>query len=576
MSVKNKTLIFISFVLILFSVATLTIISFEQKKEMKLVQQECFSEIQNLYNKINNKYENFYRNKTLVNSVSFDIHEAIIKKDKESLYKLFEKKYKTLKKENADLIMMNFHLLDNSTLLKMSAPKESYEKNIRSVVKKVYKKNKDFISFSKYENKVIYSVIYPIFYNEQYIGAMELGIDINYILAEMKYYLDIKSVLTMGDDNNLNNDNTNIKTINNISYASYTINIKNNKNRTIAKIEFLKNITNNINHLEKNKVNILTYMSFLTILTIIIINIGFNRSIKNLENSFCDVSEYKQMIDEHVMVINTNTKGKILSLSNRLSETSGYQQSELIGQSVEMIRDPNSLNVTCDAIATSLKNKGYWHGELKNLTKTGFKYWTQTTIQAVIKDNVVLSHNYIMHDITEKKMNEELMLIDGLTNIYNRRHFNEIFPRMAKNIKRDGGCFNFIILDVDNFKAYNDTYGHPQGDIALKAIADVLQNSLHRPSDFCFRLGGEEFGVLYKTANEDEGYLFAQKLRKNVEMLNIEHNGNMIHKVLTASFGLVSLMREHMIDEKEIYTMADEHLYRAKEDGRNKVVSKLV
>jgi diguanylate cyclase (GGDEF)-like protein len=147
---------------------------------------------------------------------------------------------------------------------------------------------------------------------------------------------------------------------------------------------------------------------------------------------------------------------------------------------------------------------------------------------------------------------------------------------MIQQIKRDGGYLSLIILDVDNFKLYNDFYGHQAGDKALIAVAGALRDSLNRGHDYCFRLGGEEFGVVFKSANEDDAYLFAQKLRKAISDLEIEHLHNESFGILTASFGLVTLKSDCLTTEEDIYKKADEHLYLAKRSGRNKVVSKSI
>jgi len=147
---------------------------------------------------------------------------------------------------------------------------------------------------------------------------------------------------------------------------------------------------------------------------------------------------------------------------------------------------------------------------------------------------------------------------------------------MVHNIKRNGGCVNFIILDIDDFKKYNELYGIKKADEALVKISAKLKESLRRPDDYCFRLGGDEFALLYRSKSEDEGYLYAQVLKKNIEMLAIKHKENRKYKVLTVSLGIVSRDKDRINTEDEIYMLAYEHLQRAKDDGRNKVIRTLV
>lgn len=582
MSVKNKTLIFITMVLVLFLIATLSIFSFEKQREIKITQDSYKKEIKNLFDKTIIKYKSFYENKTFLNNLPLDIKEAIKTRDKEKLYSLSLLEYKIFLKENPYLKIMNFRLADGSVLLNMKYPKKKSLSDNKKLFNRAYVKGRYFAGYDKINGEVIYNIIQPIMDGSNYIGAIELGIDPRYILKDLNYYANIEGVLLYEKGIKFVLVDKTLKDISifyglkeNDNTLKINFEIKDYKNNTVAKFEFFKDIANSVNSFENNKLNIMLSLLALVILTLIIINMGFNKGIKNLENSYSDASQYNQMIEKHLMVVNTDIDGIVLGVSDRFCEISGYKKEELIGKSHEVFKDPNVPINIYDKIFENLNSDGYWSGELKNKMKNGNIYWVDATIQSVVEDNKPITFHSIMHDITDKKVNEGLLIVDGLTSIYNRRHFNEIFPRMTRAIHRSVGCLNFIILDVDNFKLYNDTYGHTKGDIALISIAKALKDSLNRAEDFCFRLGGEEFGVLYKTTNKDEAYLFAQKLRKNIQQLNIEHKANAEHKVLTASFGLVSIVSGNIIDEKDIYKLADEHLYRAKDEGRNKVVYKL-
>jgi len=582
LSVKNKTLIFITMVLVLFLIATLSIFSFEKQREIKITQDSYKKEIKNLFDKTIIKYKSFYENKTFLNNLPLDIKEAIKTRDKEKLYSLSLLEYKIFLKENPYLKIMNFRLADGSVLLNMKYPKKKSLSDNKKLFNRAYVKGRYFAGYDKINGEVIYNIIQPIMDGSNYIGAIELGIDPRYILKDLNYYANIEGVLLYEKGIKFVLVDKTLKDISifyglkeNDNTLKINFEIKDYKNNTVAKFEFFKDIANSVNSFENNKLNIMLSLLALVILTLIIINMGFNKGIKNLENSYSDASQYNQMIEKHLMVVNTDIDGIVLGVSDRFCEISGYKKEELIGKSHEVFKDPNVPINIYDKIFENLNSDGYWSGELKNKMKNGNIYWVDATIQSVVEDNKPITFHSIMHDITDKKVNEGLLIVDGLTSIYNRRHFNEIFPRMTRAIHRSVGCLNFIILDVDNFKLYNDTYGHTKGDIALISIAKALKDSLNRAEDFCFRLGGEEFGVLYKTTNKDEAYLFAQKLRKNIQQLNIEHKANAEHKVLTASFGLVSIVSGNIIDEKDIYKLADEHLYRAKDEGRNKVVYKL-
>ena len=178
----------------------------------------------------------------------------------------------------------------------------------------------------------------------------------------------------------------------------------------------------------------------------------------------------------------------------------------------------------------------------------------------------------VRYDITEKKLYEQMAITDPLTQIYNRRHFNNIIEKEINRANREKLILCLIILDVDYFKKYNDTYGHIAGDDALKAVAGSLKENLKRGSDYPFRLGGEEFGVLFIAESEDKAVEFAENIRKHIEDLQIPHSGSEVTDHVTASLGLVAIdFNEVTADKDEFYRIADSALYQAKETGRNKV-----
>ena len=166
---------------------------------------------------------------------------------------------------------------------------------------------------------------------------------------------------------------------------------------------------------------------------------------------------------------------------------------------------------------------------------------------------------------------EEMSNTDGLTGIYNRRYFDEHLPKVINSAKRKNELVNFIMMDIDHFKQYNDTYGHQMGDDVLVEIAKILKDSLHRADDYCFRLGGEEFGVIFKADTKEQSIEFANTLKKNIENLHITHSGNTASPYVTASFGLICQKANDIAGINEIYRQADDLLYTSKELGRNKV-----
>ncbi len=168
---------------------------------------------------------------------------------------------------------------------------------------------------------------------------------------------------------------------------------------------------------------------------------------------------------------------------------------------------------------------------------------------------------------------ELLSMKDTLTNLYNRHHFDDVFNREIKRADRDKKTLSFAIIDVDNLKKYNDCNGHEAGNDLLKSIAEVLEEATRRGSDFIFRLGGEEFGIIFTDLNEEEALSFIDNIRIKIQDLNISHSSNNNLKIATASIGLVVVdFSKNCIHKTGFYSMADHALHEAKQKGRNRVV----
>jgi len=160
-------------------------------------------------------------------------------------------------------------------------------------------------------------------------------------------------------------------------------------------------------------------------------------------------------------------------------------------------------------------------------------------------------------------------ITDSLTNIYNRRHFDTIFEHFYDRACREEKTLSFFMIDIDNFKKYNDTYGHQKGDEALKAVAKVLHEQLHRTDDYLFRLGGEEFCILLYDAPKTFVHNLSDTIHEVLAKLQIKHTLNEDFGVLTISIGVSTTICQPDVTKFDIYTSADEALYIAKEGGRN-------
>lgn len=284
------------------------------------------------------------------------------------------------------------------------------------------------------------------------------------------------------------------------------------------------------------------------------------------------IDQYVNLIDKHIITSSTDLNGKIKNVSEAFCKVSGYSKEELIGRNHNITKHPNMDPKVHSEIWQAINKNETWQGEIMNLNKHEDTYWVKATISPEYdEDGSKIGYTSIRQDITDKKIIEEISITDGLTNIFNRRHFNEIFPIIINSAKRDNELVSFLIMDIDHFKQYNDTYGHQMGDNVLIKVAESIKTSLHRADDYCFRLGGEEFGIIFKSESKDKAKEFANKILQNIEKLQIEHSQNSASNYITISGGLICKNANDVKDANEIYKEADDLLYKAKEISRNRV-----
>lgn len=169
-------------------------------------------------------------------------------------------------------------------------------------------------------------------------------------------------------------------------------------------------------------------------------------------------------------------------------------------------------------------------------------------------------------------MLEEISMYDGLTNIFNRRYFDEHYKKFHKEALRENKTLGILMLDVDFFKLYNDNYGHGKGDECLSKVAKALKNTLKRPNDFVARYGGEEFVVLLPACDENGLKSISEELLKSVVSLGIPHKFSTIDNKVTISIGGVLLTNNKEITQEILLKKADDAFYKAKEKGRNRYI----
>jgi diguanylate cyclase (GGDEF)-like protein len=175
--------------------------------------------------------------------------------------------------------------------------------------------------------------------------------------------------------------------------------------------------------------------------------------------------------------------------------------------------------------------------------------------------------------VRQRKILEKLAGLDGLTEIPNRRSFDDALIKEWNRLSRNGLPLSLAMVDVDYFKLFNDNYGHAQGDQVLKSVANLLNWGMRRTTDLAARYGGEEFVLLFPETSSDDAKQRVEKIRESIEALKIYHEYSTAAPFVTVSIGGATAVDRQILPATLIET-ADAMLYKAKKSGRNSVIWK--
>ncbi|QJR79774.1 diguanylate cyclase [Alteromonas pelagimontana] len=200
--------------------------------------------------------------------------------------------------------------------------------------------------------------------------------------------------------------------------------------------------------------------------------------------------------------------------------------------------------------------------------KMGAVDFIHKPINPVITRARVMTH---MQHKLQADILRNISMLDGLTNIANRRHFNAEIERMWRNCAREQQTLSLIIIDIDYFKQYNDHYGHLAGDSVLRKVAESVTAAIKRPQDLAARVGGEEFALLLPNTPEENLCAVLERLFTNIRVCDIAHDKSPLGK-LSVSAGCSSVIPKNTEDTSTLYKRADTALYRAKQQGKNQYV----
>jgi len=186
----------------------------------------------------------------------------------------------------------------------------------------------------------------------------------------------------------------------------------------------------------------------------------------------------------------------------------------------------------------------------------------------------IMEHGDIMDTQWALKLSEmnKIASIDGLTQIPNRRRFDEHIEYQWKQMTRERSPISLILFDIDHFKQFNDTYGHLAGDDCLRQVAQVLEGCVHRPSDLIARYGGEEFAAILPQTTISGAMEVARRVQNEIANLKILHEKSSVSDYLTLSIGIASSIPTPEESFSKLLDEADQYLYLAKQQGRDRIV----
>jgi diguanylate cyclase (GGDEF)-like protein len=183
---------------------------------------------------------------------------------------------------------------------------------------------------------------------------------------------------------------------------------------------------------------------------------------------------------------------------------------------------------------------------------------------------IVVAYTRDLRDVKKLETEASKIYVDALTGIYNRRFLDEKLQRIIRSLSRYNGKLSLMMVDIDYFKKYNDTYGHLEGDNCLKTVAETLTESVRRADDVVVRYGGEEFVIVLPNTDDKGACVVADKLLANMRNRGIPHAQSDVAEYVTVSAGITTSNVHHTQSGDDYIKRADEMLYQSKQNGRDR------
>lgn len=601
MSFKRRIQLFVTFLILL--VSTLLTGSFLYHEEQIAAEKALTSSqnIKTVYDSIRKDLEDFYIHRAYANLRSYGIKEAMAERDTQRLYELTLPRYKTLREENPNLMIMQFHAPDGHSILRMHR-KEVFGDDIasrRPMVKITHKTQILHAGFEGGIEGIAYRIIVPFIENNRYIGAVEFGVDPDYIINKLVQTTKMDTLFMLHESRMAAADtqkyqagyggyrfahlnpfqrplieefvkenpalNQCIIHHNGKDYDVIPIHLVGNDGKPIGLFLCFNDVT--MGYQEKLQIIVQSVMVTLIIIMLLlgIIEYAFTRMTKKITYQDKYISTILNSQKNIIIVIDD---GKIVYVNNAFFDYLQYRTLEEFTQAhrcicelFETTESENYLQPQMEGMVWSeyvLAHKEVEHKA--KITRNGKTSIFTVDVRRMEYDNV-LRQVVVLSDITNLNT---LATVDMLTKVTNRFEFDKMLGHSIAVSKRYGRALCVLLVDIDHFKLINDNYGHLVGDEVLKSFSALLRQQI-RQSDIVARWGGEEFIVLLPDTALPSAITMAEALRQRIEVNPFDTVGQ-----LTCSIGVAEFNTVEAADD--LLRRADENLYRAKHSGRNRVI----
>lgn len=602
MNIKRQAQIFITFLVLLISAILTSSYLYQQDKIFLEHSKKSSQNIKNMLEMTLKDLEHFYAYRAYANLRSEGIKAAMLAGDTQKLYALTLPRYRTLREENNELLVMQFHAPDGRSLLRMHR-KESFGDDIasrRPMVKKTHQTRMMQSGFEGGREGIAYRIVVPFLEKSHYIGALEFGIDPEYITEKLTaatkmntLFLFHESRMAAADEEKYpivyhgyrvphidsfyqpilkayvkDNPEFNQRIVEHDkkNYEVIDIHLMDQYGQPIGLLLCFNDVTRGFDEIAQIVLGSLVVTLVMIIVLLGIIEYVFSRMMKKV--TFQEQYLSTVMNAQKNIILVTDGK-KIIYVNNAFLEYLHYRTIDEFRQHHKCI---------CELFETG-DGESYLQPMMEGMTWSeyvqlhiGREHKAKMTIlgkTSLFTVHVQMidfekEHHYVavFTDITDLN---NLATLDKLTQIPNRLEFDKMLGYTIGIARRSDRPLSLLLLDIDHFKHINDRFGHLIGDEILKSFSRVLRQHI-RLTDTVARWGGEEFIVLLPDTSLSSAIKVADALRQKIEIHSFETVGNITCSIGVAQFNPVE-------EADDFLHRADEKLYQAKNSGRNRVIA---